>query len=454
MVQTTQWEESTAALTAVSAVFESLGRVLICLDADFRVVHASRSLVDLAGASIAKSIAGRPVEELLGPELFGRGAELRRSLETGGRREGWNTLIRTAEGIGRLLSLTAAPLQQDLVGLCDGTARYIIVLRAAEQDPWSGTSVPTLFGGMIGRSAAMRQIFQLVENLQASEATVLLSGESGTGKEVLARAIHANSPRRHGRFVTINCAALPGEMLEGELFGHARGGSAAAAPDRAGRLELAAGGTLFLDEIGDVPVHLQVKLLRVLQERTYERVGESHPRAMSARIIAASDVDLRRAVAEGRFREDFYYRLRVVSIEIPPLRTRREDIEPLARYLLARIGARHGRDFRFSPDAVRGLTRYRWPGNVRELENAIEYSAAVARRPIVQTEDLPLEILEGDAALPAAGDATAAGSEPRSEEDAILAALERHRWQRETTARALGMSRTTLWRKMRELGLR
>ena len=242
----------------------------------------------------------------------------------------------------------------------------------------------------------MERVFRLVENLEHSEATVLLTGESGTGKEVLARAIHAHSPRRSGPFVAVNCGALPGELLESELFGHVRGAFTGAVRERAGRFEVAAGGTLFLDEVADLPLHLQVKLLRVLQERTFERVGESQSRRTDARIIAATNVDLRRAVQEGRFREDLFYRLRVVPIEIPPLRERREDIEPLATYLLARVAARQGRALRFSPDALRALLDYAWPGNVRELENALEYAVAVCKGQTILPEDLPAELPQAE----------------------------------------------------------
>jgi len=261
---------------------------------------------------------------------------------------------------------------------------------------------------------------------------------------VLARAIHANSTRRGGRFLGVNCAALPGELLEAELFGHVRGAFTGAVRDRVGRFEMANGGTLFLDEIGDMPLLLQAKLLRVLQERTFERVGESVPRSTDARIVAATNVDLRRAIADGRFREDLYYRLRVVPIELPPLRTRREDIEPLARYLLSRVAARHGREVRFAPDGIRAMLRYAWPGNVRELENAIEYAIAVVRGQTIHAEDLPLEVNE-----PAAPVAVARTEDATS----IRETLDAHKWNREETARALGISRTTLWRKMREAGL-
>jgi transcriptional regulator with PAS, ATPase and Fis domain len=294
---------------------------------------------------------------------------------------------------------------------------------------------------------------------------VLLTGESGTGKEVVAHAIHARSPRRAGPFVAVNCGALPGELLESELFGHVRGAFTGAVRDRAGRFELAAGGTLFLDEVADLPLHLQVKLLRVLQERSFERVGESAPRTSDARIVAATNVDLRRAEQDGRFREDLYYRLRVAPIEIPALRERREDIEPLATFLLARVGARQGRALRFSPDVLRLLLEHAWPGNVRELENVLEYAVAVCKGQTILPEDLPGEVGAGAPASTAAGfrshaSAPAARSTGahHAESDAVDAnrirgALEACRWKRNDAARVLGVSRTTLWRRMRELGL-
>jgi transcriptional regulator with GAF, ATPase, and Fis domain len=262
----------------------------------------------------------------------------------------------------------------------------------------------------------------------------------------------------------VNCAALPGDLLEAELFGHVRGAFTGAVRDRAGRFELASDGTLFLDEVGDVPLHLQVKLLRVLQEKTFERVGESKPRTSTARIIAATNKDLRRAVEEGAFREDLYYRLRVFPVELPPLRDRREDIEPLASFLLGRVGGRHGRALRFSPDALRAILAYPWPGNVRELENALEYASTVAKGHTLVPEDLPPEVLAGPAdRAPAPVAPPLRGRAPRPapridrkgspEGLRLREALEAHHWNRAQAAAALGMSRTTLWRKMREAGL-
>jgi transcriptional regulator with PAS, ATPase and Fis domain len=417
-----------AGWAAVSAAFGSLGRVFITLDAEFRIRHASQD---------AERLTGRPIEDVLGAELFGPDGALRRAAIAGERREGWRGMFQS-----HLVSVTVAPLVHDAAGVCDPEVKYIVVLRPAEED--FDSSGPTAFGGVIARSRAMGEVLRLIANLEHSDATVLVTGESGTGKEVIARAIHRHSLRRDGPFVAVNCGAIPGELLESELFGHVRGAFTGAVKDRVGRFEAAEHGTLFLDEISEMPPHLQVKLLRVLQEHTYERVGESHERRSDARIIAASNADLRHAVELGQFREDLYYRLRVVPIELPPLRQRPEDVEPLAQFLLSRTASRNGRVLKLSPEAMRALLSHSWPGNVRELENALEYATAVCKRHTIFPEDLP----------PTVG-VQAPAPAPRTElgVDALRCVLQENRWNRAAAARALGVSRTTLWRRMREHGL-
>ena len=251
------------------------------------------------------------------------------------------------------------------------------------------------------------------------------------------------------------------------MFGHVRGAFTGALRDRLGRFEVASEGTLLLDEVGDLPLPLQVKLLRVLQDGSFERVGESRTRVSRARVIAATHIDLPRAVREGRFREDLYYRLRVVPIDIPPLTRRIEDVEPLARSILARVASRQGRSLRLSPDALRELLAHDWPGNVRELENALEYAVAICHGQTILPEDLPALArrsqggslaLRGDreeppSAAPAATrDENMAQARRRHEAEELRRVLDSHSWRRTEAARALGMSRTTLWRKMREHG--
>jgi transcriptional regulator with PAS, ATPase and Fis domain len=446
-----QNEALRAAWEGVSSVFDALGRVFLCLDRDFRVLHASDSIERFLGEGAAAAAEGRGVEALLGDDVLGAGGALRHALLNGERREGFRANLRLSEAEEpQLVSVTVAPMLSRHRDVCDPRVHYIVVLRPADEDPMAHGAA-TAFAGLVARSKAMGSIFRLVENLRDSDATVLLTGESGTGKEVVARAIHEHSPRRRGPFIAVNCGALPGDLLESEMFGHARGAFTGAVRDRVGRFEAASSGTLFLDEVGDLPLPLQVKLLRVLQERTFERVGENVTRRTDARIVAATNADVAREVAEGRFREDLYYRLRVVPVAIPPLRERREDIEPLARALLARVANRHGRILRLSPEALRVLLRYPWPGNVRELENALEYAVAVTRRETLLPEDLPPDVSSSASARDTESEPV---PDPRSQErERLRAVLESHQWRREDAAKALGISRTTLWRRMREAGL-
>lgn len=445
--------EVQAAWRAVSAAFGALGRVFICADRTFNVIHASFMLDRAYGDGAAARIEGRPLEDVLGRELFGQGGALRQALTGQERREGWRAHLQIGDGEPHLVSVSVAPMPRDLVEACDPRVAFVIVLRPAEQDPGDTLTGPTAMGGLIARSPSLLRVFALIETLRHTDATVLITGESGTGKELVARAIHERSGRRAGPFVAVNCAALPADLLESEMFGHARGAFTGAVRDRVGRFEMASEGTLFLDEIGDLPLATQVKLLRVLQDGTFERVGENRPRVSRARVIAATHVDLLRAVSEGRFRDDLYFRLRVVPIDVPPLRDRREDIEPIARALLARVGARHGRALQFSPDAMRTLLQHAWPGNVRELENVLEFAVAVCAGQTILPEHLPQFFAMPPAVAAERAPAAAVASRSPGSPDDLRRALERHQWRRDETARALGMSRVTLWRRMREAGL-
>ncbi len=444
---------------AVSAAFAALGRAFLCIDGDFRVVHASEWLDHMFGAGTAGTVEEQRLEDLFGPDLFGDGGVLRLSLQHGQRREGWRAML-AVNRARHLVSLSAAPFPRSLVVACDPRVEYVLVVRTSTEDCEDPLGAPNAMGGLIARSPAMLRLFALVDTLRHSEAPVLISGESGTGKELVARAIHNQSPRSQGPFVAVSGGALPSDLLESEMFGHARGSFTGAVRDRVGRFEAASTGTIFLDEVGDLPLSLQVKLLRVLQDGTFERVGENQMRTSHARVIAATNIDLARAVREGRFRSDLYFRLRVVPIEIMPLRRRREDIEPIARALLARIGARHGRSLQFSPDALRVLMLHDWPGNARELENAIEFAVAVCDGQTILPDHLPgltvfdpveidsIDLRESAVPAPTQG---SAGMSVHT--DTLRSVLDAHHWRRDSTAQALGISRITLWRRMREAGL-
>ena len=308
---------------------------------------------------------------------------------------------------------------------------------------------PALPAGLIGSSPAMQRTLDLARRVALVDSTVLITGESGAGKERIARFIHDESARTAGPFLAINCAAVPETLLESELFGHVRGSFTGASQDRAGLFEAANGGTLLLDEIGDGPAAMQVKLLRVLQEREVRRVGENRSRAINVRVLAATNRDLLADVHAARFRQDLYYRLRVVEIVVPPLRERRDDLLPLARQLLGASAKRFGKKVpALTPEAANLLLRYAWPGNVRELENALERAVALARSDRIGVDDLPPEI---GTAIPVVG---LTGDEVRPlaevERDYIAAALRASGGNRARAAERLGIGVATLYRKLKQ----
>jgi Nif-specific regulatory protein len=312
-----------------------------------------------------------------------------------------------------------------------------------------------------GRSPGMQRAVQMARAAAAARSTVLLLGESGTGKEVLARAIHAWSARAAGPFLAVNCVALNPELLESELFGHERGAFTGAIAQKRGKFELADGGTIFLDEIGDLAPRLQAKLLRVLQEREFQRVGGTREIRTDVRIIAATNRDLQRALAEGGFRQDLFYRLNVLSIELPPLRERREDLDPLLDALVARIGREMGRpELRLSPAARAAMGAHDWPGNVRELANAIERAAVLAEEDEIRPEDLAPEVQRPSArALGVAQPGDGEGLSLSEAVDAfklrrIRAAMERCGGNQTRAAELLGMRQSNLSRLMKTLGIK
>ena len=313
------------------------------------------------------------------------------------------------------------------------------------------------FGGILGHSRPMQALFQLLETVARSSSRILITGETGTGKEVVARAIHHNSPRRANRFVALNCSAIPETLLEAELFGHVRGAFTGAVGTRQGRFEQAHKGTLFLDEVGMMSVALQMKVLRALQEREFERIGDNQTIKVDVRVIAATNSDLLRMVAEGTFREDLYYRLNVIPIEIPPLRERRDDIPILTKHFLDKFapgGAMH-----VSQSAMRALMAYQWPGNVRQLENAVERAVALgAGRPEIDSADLPPEVQGTPQAtsapfvdFPEEG-LDLPGYLASTERDLIHRALDRTHGNRNKAAELLRIKRTTLVEKLKRIG--
>ena len=314
-------------------------------------------------------------------------------------------------------------------------------------------------GTLIGRSEAMRRVFRTIERVARSRANVLVSGESGTGKELVARAIHELGPSPAGPFVAINCAAIPEPLMESELFGHERGSFTDATERRIGKFEQASGGTLFLDEIAELPTGVQAKLLRALQERSIERVGGRDPIAVDARFVAATNRDLPREVAAGRFRQDLFYRIHVVPIELPPLRERREDVRLLAEAFLARsAGEAAGPPRRLTREALAALERHAWPGNVRELQNAIERAVALCDGTTIGLEDLPEAVVQATR-TESLRDAVRAGrlgleeATAHFEQELLREALERCDGNQTRAADTLGITRRVLKLKMDRYGL-
>jgi len=319
------------------------------------------------------------------------------------------------------------------------------------------------FGPMIGRSAEMRRAFEMADRVAATDSTVLILGESGTGKDLLAQEIHARSSRAAKPFVAVNCAALPETLIESELFGYERGAFTGAAQQKKGKFELASGGTIFLDEIGDMNPVTQAKVLRVLENRTIERLGGTQSIPVDVRVISATHRNLPAEIRSGKFREDLFYRLRVVSIELPPLRQHRQDIALLAEAFVQMHSARLGRSARLSREALAAIERYDWPGNVRELKNAIERSSVLSRGQEILPTDLPDEVRTGEALTTKPGrdghDATLSEKDFREAKRKFEVAyltkqLVDHQWNVSRTAATIGLHRQSLQEKLRELSIR
>jgi len=327
-------------------------------------------------------------------------------------------------------------------------------VRSAGAEPEAG------FGDFVARSPQMLELFRTVRKIAEFKSTVLIDGESGTGKELVARALHSSSPRARAAFIAVNCGAIPANLLESELFGHRKGAFTDANRDRKGLFEEASGGTLFLDEIGELPLSLQVKLLRVLQEGEIRRLGDSQDTKVDVRVVAATARDLADEVKRGAFREDLYYRLNVFALHLPALRERREDIPLLVEHFLARMNARMGLAITgITPEAMRVLVAYDWPGNVRELENTVERAVVLAEGPTIDVDSLPARPRaagSGTTPAPAAaddGDLSIKKASRRSEEDLIRRALERTKGNRTRAADLLEISHRALLYKIREYGI-
>jgi transcriptional regulator with GAF, ATPase, and Fis domain len=309
------------------------------------------------------------------------------------------------------------------------------------------------FGGIVGGSDQMKAVFDIIEKAAQSDAPIIILGESGTGKELVAKAIHDRGKRRNGPYVQLNCAALNEALLESELFGHIKGSFTGAFRDRIGRFEAADGGDLFLDEIGDIPLTIQIKLLRALETSQFERVGENQPVSVDVRIITATNCNLLELIDQRRFREDLYFRINVIPIHLPPLRSRKDDIPLLANTFISRLELRTGKP-------IRGLTRksldcfmdYHWPGNVREMKSALEYAFTIADKDTIDIDHLPPQMLT-ISSPPAAISDTLFSKNDNSERQQLIEALAATGGNQSQAARLLGINRVTVWNRMRKYGI-
>jgi PAS domain S-box-containing protein len=442
--------DSTPTPEQTAAILDSVTDGVFTVDAEFVITSFNLAAERITGVGREQAL-GQVCSDVFHASICESTCALRETMRTGEAIQMRPIHLVRPDGERTPLCISTA-LLLDSGGRTIGGVETFRDLSAVENLRLELTKHHT-FRDIISKNHRMQRIFEILPKVAESDSTVLVEGPNGSGKELVARAIHDLSPRASGPMVTVNCGALPDTLLEAELFGHVRGAFTDAKTDRPGRFQLAEGGTIFLDEIGDVSPALQARLLRVLQERTYEPVGSSKSRRADVRFITATNKDLRREIEEDRFREDLYYRINVIRLELPPLAERREDIPLLADHFLNRFNRLQDRQIALISDgALAALVRHPWPGNVRELENAIEHAFILCSGTAILPEHLPPEIVGVSDHAPASG-ASLGRTIAEIETQAILAALRRNQGQRAKTARELGIDKTTLWRKMKRLGI-
>ena len=430
------------------AILDCINDGVFTVDHDFIVTSFNQAAEKITGIGSREAI-GRPCCEVFRASICQNDCALRRSIETGKPVVNQQVYIMTLQGKRIPISISTSPLRDEQGSLMGGVETFRDLTAVEELRKHLRNNY--VFADMLSRNHRMHQIFSILPQIAESESTVLLGGESGTGKELVARAIHSLSRRKDGPFVTVNCGALPDTLLESELFGYIAGAFTDAKKDKPGRFALAEGGTIFLDEIGDISAALQVRLLRVLQEKEFDPLGSVHPVKANVRVITASNKNLEDLVKEGILRDDLYYRLNVVRIFLPPLRERIEDVPLLADLFIDRLNHIQARDVSgISEDALSDLMHHTWPGNVRELQNAIEHAFILCRSGLIRSEHLPDGIAAPGVKKKSHAAATLAELEAQFIEEALL----RNSYKRLSTARELNINKTTLWRKIKKLGIK
>jgi PAS domain S-box-containing protein len=424
-------------------ILNSLPEAIIAHDLNRRIFFFSKGAAMLTGI-VPEEAIGKDCHEVFSPHLCGAACSFCGSENLVTFDEEKRTIMhRNKDGVRKDFQMTIVPMTSE-----DGVVKGVVASlrdRTEEKKLKRIFGEETHFSGIIGRDYKMLQVFELIQDVSQYEAPVHISGETGTGKELVARAIHNESPRSDGPFVPINCGALPEGLIESELFGHVKGAFTGAIRDKKGRFELADGGSIFLDEVADLPKNIQVKLLRFLQEGTLEKVGSEKSIRINARVISATNKDLKKEVQNDHFREDLFYRINVIPIMLPALREKKNDIPLLVEHFLRMVEKRYGKtNYTITEEAMDLLMEYRWPGNVRELENAIQFAIVRCRGNAIKAKDLPMELIDGYEIRSRRGPAK------KLDLDTVVQILEKTGGNKAKAAKIIGVGRATLYRFIAE----
>jgi PAS domain S-box-containing protein len=419
------------------SILDSLEEGIMVTDRNYQIVFFNKSASSITGFSQKEAI-GRLCFEICGGKFCSTSCDLQKAIEEE-TPSPFEITINTKEGRKKIIRLKVMVLRDEKGNIKGAIKIFSDVTEQRELERFLNERKS--FGSLIGKSKKMQEIYKFIEDISNSNATVLIQGETGTGKELIAEAIHFSSARAEGPLIKVNCSAIPESLLEAELFGFRKGAFTDAKYDKPGKFELADNGTIFLDEIGDISPKLQAKLLRIIENKEFERLGEVKTRKIDVRIIAATNKDLKRLVDEGKFRDDLYYRIAVLKIFVPPLRERKEDIPLLVEHFINKLNETHQKNISgVKEEVMKIFLEYSWPGNVRELINVLEYAFAVCKERLIDVHHIPKEIRSKQYL-------------DENERERILNALESCNWKISECAKILGVHRTTLWRKMRKLEL-
>jgi PAS domain S-box-containing protein len=432
-------------------ILDSIADGVFTVDSNLKVTSFNRAAEKITGIKKEQAI-GRQCWEVFRASICEKRCALKHTMKTGQPVLNQSIYIVNLHGERHPVSISTALLRDEQDRVIGGveTFRDLSVVEELRKELTKRHS----FQDIISKNKEMLRLFRILEQVSESDATVLLEGDSGTGKELFAKAIHALSPRKTGPLITINCGSLPDTLLESELFGYEKGAHSTAFKDKPGRLAMADGGTLFLDEIGDISPALQVRFLRVLQDKTYEPLGSTKSLKTDVRIVAATNKSLQSLVEEGKFRQDLFYRINVVKLVLPPLRNRREDIPLLVEHFIRKFSRLSGKEIQgLSPEAFPLLMSHDFPGNVRELENILEYATVVCKNGTIGIEHLPDFFRDMGESRASRLPISRPSSLGEMERTYIQEALKRNQWNRTTTAAEMGIHPTTLWRKMKRLNV-